>query len=102
VLSVCVAIAVIAVPGLVTGLAAGLRGWALAGPAPLLSYAIGGLTGPWTAAVGLSFTPLTYALSTIVFTAIAYGIRKLTVRRWAPEPEPGLWARRGHLAVMAC
>ncbi|MEA5367628.1 DUF6541 family protein [Amycolatopsis sp., V23-08] len=101
-LSVAVAIVVIAVPGLVTGFAAGLRGWALAGLTPLLSYAIGGLTGPWTAAVGWSFTPLTYALSTVVFAAIAFGVRKLTVRRWAPEPEPGLWARRGHLAVVAC
>ena len=101
-LSVCVAIVVIAVPGLLTGLAAGVRGWALAGLAPLLSYAIGGLTGPWTAAVGWSFTPVTYAVSTVVFVAIAYGVRKLTVRRWAPEPEPGLWDRRGHLAVGAC
>ncbi|HEY3478882.1 MAG TPA: DUF6541 family protein [Streptomyces sp.] len=101
-LSVCVAIVVIAVPGLLTGLAAGLRGWVLAGLAPLLSYAIGGLTGPWTAAVGWSFTPLTYAVSTVVFTAIAYGVRKLTVRRRPPEPEPGLWARHGHLCVVAC
>ncbi len=101
-LSVCVAVAVIAVPGLLTGLAAGVRGWALAGLAPLLSYAIGGLTGPWTAALGWSFTPLTYAVSTLVFAAIAYGVRKLTVRRWSPEPEPGLWDRRGHIAVVAC
>ena len=101
-LSVSVAIAVIAVPGLVTGLAAGLRGWVLAGLAPLLSYAIGGLTGPWTAALGVSFNALTYAVSTVVFAAVAYGVRRLTVRRWAPEPEPGLWARRGHLAVLAC
>lgn len=102
VLSVCVAIVVIAVPGLLTGLAVGLRGWALAGLAPLLSYAIGGLTGPWTAAIGLSFTPWTYAISTVVFAAIAFGVRKLTVRRRPPEPEPGLWDRRGHLAVVAC
>ncbi|GAB3138901.1 hypothetical protein GCM10027258_16910 [Amycolatopsis stemonae] len=101
-LSVCVAIVVIAVPGLLTGLAAGLRGWTLAGLAPLLSYAIGGLTGPWTAAMGISFNPVTYAVSTVVFVAIAYGVRKLTVRRWAPEPEPGLWDRRGHIAVALC
>ncbi|MFI5583601.1 DUF6541 family protein [Amycolatopsis sp. NPDC051758] len=101
-LSVTVAILVIALPGLFTGLAAGLRGWALAGLAPLLSYAVGGLTGPWTAALGWSFTPLTYALSTVVFAAIAFGVRKLTVRRRPPEPEPGLWARRGHLAVVVC
>ena len=101
-LSVCVAIVVIALPGLVTGLAAGLRGWALAGLTPLLSYAIGGLTGPWTAAAGLSFNPLTYAISTVVFAACAFGVRKWTVRRRPPEPEPALWARRGHLAVVAC
>ncbi|MCR6486376.1 hypothetical protein M8542_26460 [Amycolatopsis sp. OK19-0408] len=101
-LSVSVAILVIALPGLVTGLAVGLRGWALAGLAPLLSYAIGGLTGPWTAALGWSFTPVTYAVSTAVFAAIAYGVRKLTLRRLPPEPEPGLWARNGHLCVVAC
>lgn len=101
-LSVSIAIVVIAVPGLVTGLAAGLRGWALAGLAPPLSYAVGGLTGPWAAAAGLPFTPLTYAVSTIGFAAIAFGVRRFTVRRWPPEPEPGWWARRGHLAVAAC
>ncbi|RSM38564.1 hypothetical protein DMA12_32280 [Amycolatopsis balhimycina DSM 5908] len=101
-LSVSIAIVVIAVPGLVTGLAAGLRGWVLAGMAPLLSYAIGGLTGPWTAAMGVSFNAVTYAVSTVVFAAVAFGVRKLTVRRRPPEPEPGLWARRGHLAVLAC
>ncbi|KDN16711.1 DUF6541 family protein [Amycolatopsis rifamycinica] len=99
-LSAGIAIVVIAGPGLLTGLAVGLRGWVLAGMAPLLSYAVGGLTGPWAAAAGLSFTPLTYAVATAGFAGIAYGARKCTVRR-AP-PEPGLWARRGHLAVGAC
>jgi hypothetical protein len=102
VLSAGIAIVVIAGPGLLTGLAAGLRGWVLAGMAPLLSHAIGGLTGPWAAAAGLSFTPLTYGVSTVVFAAIAFGVRRFTVRRRRPEPEPGLWARRGHLAVGAC
>lgn len=97
-----VAVLVMAVPGLLTGFAAGLRGWALAGLTPLLSYAIGGLTGPWTAALGLPFTPLTYLLATAVFAGVAWGLRTLTRRRWPREPEPGLWARRGHLAVIAC
>ncbi|MER6794985.1 DUF6541 family protein [Amycolatopsis mediterranei] len=100
-LSVSIAIVVIAAPGLVIGLAAGLRGWVLAGMAPLLSYAAGGLTGPWAAAAGLSFTPLTYAVSTVVFAAIAFGVRRWTVRHRRPAPDPGLWARRGHLAVLA-
>ena len=97
-----VAVLVMAVPGLLTGYAAGLRGWALAGLAPLLSYAIGGLTGPWAAALGVAFTPLTYFLATAVFAGVAWGLRTLTRRRWPREPEPGLWARRGHLAVIAC
>ncbi|WP_410587274.1 DUF6541 family protein [Amycolatopsis sp. lyj-23] len=101
-LCVCAAIVVIAVPGLLTGLAAGLRGWVLAGLAPLLSYAVGGLSGPWAAAAGLPFTPLTYAGSTAGFAAIAFGARKFTVRRRPPEPDPGWWAGRGHLAVAAC
>ncbi|MEV6875664.1 DUF6541 family protein [Amycolatopsis sp. NPDC051128] len=101
-LTVCIAIVVIAVPGLLTGLAAGLRGWALAGLTPLLSYAIGGLTGPWTAALGLPFNALTYAISTVLFAVCALGVRKWTVRHRTPEPEAGLWARHGHLAVVAC
>ncbi len=102
VLSASIAIVVIVVPGLVLGLAAGLRGWVVAGMAPLLSYAAGGLTGPWAAAAGLPFTPLTYAGSAVVFAAIAFGVRRSTVRRRRPAPDPRLWARRGHLAVLAC
>ncbi|HEY3707835.1 MAG TPA: DUF6541 family protein [Amycolatopsis sp.] len=99
---VAVTLLVLGLPGLVTGLAAGLRGWALAGLAPLLSYAIGGLAGPWTHALGLPYNPLTYGLTTLVFAAVAFGLRRLTERRWPAEPEPGLWARRGHLAVIVC
>ncbi|MEU0536953.1 DUF6541 family protein [Amycolatopsis tolypomycina] len=101
-LSTSIAIVVIAGPGLLIGLAAGLRGWVLAGMAPLLSYAAGGLTGPWAAAAGLPFTPLTLAGATVVFAAIAFGVRKFTVRRALPAAEPGWWARRGTIAVLAC
>ncbi|WP_206784041.1 DUF6541 family protein [Amycolatopsis sp. MtRt-6] len=101
-LSASIAIVVIAAPGLAIGAAAGLRGWVLAGMAPLLSYAAGGLTGPWAAAAGLPFTPLIYAAATVVFAATAFGVRRFTVRRRSPEPEPALWARRGNLAVLAC
>lgn len=102
VLAVCVAVVVIAVPGLLTGLALGLRGWTLAGLAPLLSYAIGGLTGPWAAAMGLPFNTVTYAIATVLFAGVAFGVRRLTVRRWPHEPAPKLWDLRGHLAIGAC
>ncbi|RSM66152.1 hypothetical protein DMH03_03235 [Amycolatopsis sp. WAC 01376] len=102
VLTVIVALLVIGLPGLLTGLAAGLRGWVLAGMTPLLSYAIGGLAGPWAAALGLPFTPVTYAVATALFAGVAYGLRRLTLRKWPPAPEEPLWGRAGHFAVAAC
>ncbi|HWD03089.1 MAG TPA: DUF6541 family protein [Amycolatopsis sp.] len=100
--SLAVCLVVLGLPGAVAGLAAGLRGWRLAGLAPLLSYAIGGLAGPWTAAVGLPFTILTYSVTTVVFAAVAFGLRRLTVRRWPPEPEPHTWSASAHFGVAAC
>ncbi|MFI5612444.1 DUF6541 family protein [Amycolatopsis sp. NPDC051903] len=100
--SLAVCLLVLGLPGLVTGLAAGLRGWRLAGLTPLLSYAIGGLAGPWTAAMGLPFNALTYAVTTVVFVAVAFGLRRLTLRRWPPAAEPRAWSARGHWVVAAC
>lgn len=100
--SIACCLLVLGIPGLVTGLAAGLRGWLLAGLTPLLSYAIGGLAGPWTAAIGLPFNAWTFALTTVLFAAVAFGLRRLTVRRWPPEPEPRAWEPRANWAVGAC
>lgn len=102
VVTVCVALLVIGLPGLLTGFAAGLRGWVLAGMTPLLSYAVGGLAGPWSAALGLPFDPVTYVVATVLFAGVAYGLRRLSVRRWPPVPEEPLWGRAGQLAVGAC
>lgn len=101
-ITVCVALLVVGLPGLLTGYAAGLRGWALAGMTPLLGYAIGGLAGPWSSALGLPFTPVTYLVATALFSGVAVGLRRFTRRRWPPAPEEPLWARTGHLAVGAC
>lgn len=100
--SIACCLLVLGIPGLITGVAAGLRGWLLAGLTPLLSYAIGGLAGPWTAAIGLPFNAWTYALTTVLFAAVAFGLRQLTVRRWPPEPEPRAWEPRANWAVGAC
>ena len=99
-------LAVLAVPGGVAGWAAGLRGWALAGLAPLLSYAITGLAGPWLAMVHVPYGPLSVAACTLLLAAVLYGLRRLAVARgWmtpgAEEP-PVPWTRRAHLAVGAC
>ncbi|MFF0144683.1 hypothetical protein ATK36_3137 [Amycolatopsis sulphurea] len=100
--SLVICLLVIGLPGLVTGLAAGLRGWTLAGLTPLLSYAIGGLAGPWTAALGLPFTTWTFAVTAVLFAAVAFGLRRLTVRKWPPPPVQRVWEPRAHWAVGAC
>ncbi|WP_020663388.1 DUF6541 family protein [Amycolatopsis benzoatilytica] len=99
-------LAVLAVPGALIGRAAGLRGWALAGLAPLLSYAVTGLAGPWLAMVGLRYNVLTAAACTLLLAGVAYGVRRLClVRGWirpgAEEP-PVVWTNRAHWAVAAC
>ncbi|MFG1644288.1 DUF6541 family protein [Amycolatopsis sp. NPDC049252] len=99
-------VAVLAIPGGVVGWAAGLRGWALAGLAPLLSYAITGLAGPWLAIVHVPYGPLSVAACTLLLAAVLYGLRRLAVARgWmtpgAEEPHQP-WTRRAHLAVAAC
>ncbi|MEV7093169.1 DUF6541 family protein [Amycolatopsis sp. NPDC051045] len=99
-------LAVLAVPGGVVGWAAGVRSWALAGLAPLLSYAITGLAGPWLAIAHVPYGPPSVAACTLLLAAVLYGLRRLfTARGWltpgAEEPaEP--WTRRAHLAVGAC
>ncbi|MEV6897884.1 DUF6541 family protein [Amycolatopsis sp. NPDC051372] len=100
--SLAVLVLVLGLPGVLTGLAAGLRGWVLAGLTPLLSYAIGGLAGPWTAAMGLPFNTVTFCVTTVVFVAVAFGLRRLTVRRWPPVAEPRVWSARGQWGVVGC
>ncbi|PKV92772.1 hypothetical protein ATK30_3601 [Amycolatopsis echigonensis] len=99
-------LAVLVVPGGIVGRAAGLRGWALAGLAPLLSYAVTGLGGPWLAAVGLPYNVLTAAVCTVLLAGVAWGVRRLClVRGWinpgAEEP-PVVWSTRAHWSVAAC
>ncbi|WP_370932576.1 DUF6541 family protein [Amycolatopsis sp. cg13] len=99
-------LAVLVVPGGIIGRAAGVRGWALAGLAPLLSYSVTGLGGPWLAAVGLHYNVLTASACTLLLAGIAWGIRRLClVRGWikpgAEEP-PVVWSTRAHWSVAAC
>lgn len=96
---------VLTVPGLLIGLAAGLRGWALAGLTPLLTYAILGLSGPWLHQVGVPFTAGTAIASTLLMAALVYGVRRLARgTRWASGEDAPLvpWSRNGHLAVAGC
>lgn len=95
------ALLVLAAPGLLVGLAAGLRGWRLATGAPLFTFAVIGLGGPWTTAVGLRWSPLTF-IATVAFFAVAVaGIRRLARVRGGVR-DGATWARPAHLAVAAC
>lgn len=86
---------VIFVPGAVVGALAGARGWLLAGLAPLLTYCVAGLAGPWYAAIGVPFTVPSFLVAAGVFAGIALFVRR-------PAQREHLWDRRGHAAVLAC
>ncbi|MEW2500154.1 DUF6541 family protein [Amycolatopsis sp. CA-161197] len=99
-------LAVLAIPGGLVGWAAGVRGWALAGLAPLLSYAVTGLAGPWLADAGLPYNVLSAALCSVGLAALAYGVRRLLMARGRLRPgaeEPPIeWSNRAHWAVAGC
>ncbi|WP_232376480.1 DUF6541 family protein [Amycolatopsis aidingensis] len=105
-LTLLVTIAVVFLPGWLVGLAAGMRGWPAAGMAPLLSYAVAGLSGPWLAALGLPFGLPGFAIAVAAFAAVAAGLRRLTIRKvrnghnW--NMDPVRWTRFAQLAVLAC
>ncbi|WP_216212966.1 DUF6541 family protein [Amycolatopsis aidingensis] len=97
---------VLLLPGGLLGWAAGLRGWALFGMAPLFTYLAAGLAGPWLAVAGLPFNPGTAAAVVLLLAAAALGLRRLAqARGWTPmrpDRSPVPWSRRAHLAVAAC
>ncbi|SFQ44380.1 hypothetical protein SAMN05421810_107211 [Amycolatopsis arida] len=95
---------VLAVPGVLLGLAAGLRGWALAGLAPLFTYLSMGLAGPWLGLVGISFTVVSAAVWALAMAAAVAGLRRLATRGQAAgtSPEQVPWRGRAHVAVAAC
>jgi hypothetical protein len=102
--AVALYLGVLAVPGGLIGVAAGVRGWALAGLAPLLSYAALGLAGPWLSVIGLKYNVGTAAACTLLLAAAAYGLRRLGLRRgWTsaePERPPVDWSRAAHFTVL--
>lgn len=75
VLTVACMLLVVVLPGLAVGLAAGLRGWVLAGCAPLLSYGVAGLSGPWLDGLGIPYDPWSLALATGLFAVLGFGLR---------------------------
>jgi hypothetical protein len=86
-------------PGGLLGVIAGLRGWTLAAVAPLLTYTVAGLAGPWSDAIGLRWSMLTFLGWFVVFAALALAARWFS---GAGERLAPLWPRQAQAGVIAC
>ncbi|GAA3890227.1 hypothetical protein GCM10022243_63830 [Saccharothrix violaceirubra] len=99
--TIAVYLAVLFVPGGLVALAAGLRGWLLAAVAPVFTYLIAGLAGPWLSKIGIRFDVLTFVVSTVVIALLFLAARLVAVRlRGRGEPDTSPWAPGGHAAVV--
>lgn len=93
-------LAVLWLPGGLAAAAAGLRGWTLAASAPVFTYLIAGLAGPWLWKIGIPFNAWTFLLSTVFVIVVFGAARWFVVRKRGPvEREPSPWTRTAHLAV---
>ncbi|SFB02051.1 hypothetical protein SAMN05216266_103325 [Amycolatopsis marina] len=94
--------ALIVIPGLLVAALAGLRGWQLAAVAPLLTYAVAGLAGPWLAVLGIQFTVVSFLAVLVLVAAAAFGVRARVRRRSGDTTAPSPWAPVAHWGVLAC
>lgn len=97
---IAVALVVLWLPGGAVAAAAGIRGWRLAAVAPLMSFAVAGLGGPWTSGLGLAWSPYALAAWSGVFTALAAVLGRLV--RHAERPPAAPWSRWANYAVAVC
>lgn len=89
-------------PGGLLGVLSGLRGWTLVATAPLFTYAIAGLAGPFYSELGVKWSPLSFALATLLLCAVVGGVRFLARRRGGGEPATStvpVWARTAQVGV---
>src|SRR5436190_1088082 len=93
-------------PGALVGLTARLRGWCLAATAPLLTYALAGLLGPWTTALGVRWSAGVLVVGTLLVAVVLAGLDRL-LALWRSGPVVTTrwpttlvaWSPRAHLAV---
>ncbi len=76
---------VLVVPGLVFSLAVRVRGLAAVLLAPLFSVALASLLSLVLPIVQVGWTPVSYAIGSLVVAAIAFGIKMWLARKW-PDP----------------
>ncbi|MGH3776230.1 MAG: DUF6541 family protein [Pseudonocardiaceae bacterium] len=92
--------------GALLGLGSGrLGGWSLAALAPLLTYGIATICGPWMSRLGIPWQPGTAGLALLVVLAVA-AVLRWPLRRWTTasrgRPEHAAlpaWTAGGHAAV---
>jgi hypothetical protein len=89
---------VVWVPGGLIAAASGLRDWILLAVAPLLTYFVAGVAGPWLWKIGIPFTPITFGVCALAVAAVF-----LWLRRFSRGADPRLrWTRAAHLSVAVC
>lgn len=89
------------VPGGLVGAAAGLRGWQLAAAAPLLTYAVVGLAGPWSTALGIAWSPAVPAVAAAAAALGLVALRYALRGRAAPGAPAVAWGRGADVGVAA-
>lgn len=94
-------VAVLWVPGALLGVLAGVRGWTLAAAAPLLTYTVAGLAGPWAHALGIRWSVWTFLGALALFAAVILGVR-LARGRGLPFHAGSVWPWRAQVGVAAC
>ncbi|WP_300013410.1 DUF6541 family protein [Pseudonocardia sp.] len=97
---------VVAVPGLLFALAAGLRGWLLAATGPLCTFGLIGIGASVLPVLGVRWSPVTLALGTVVVAGLV-AVARFTLGRLRSRPAGGPpaarapWRRVDHAAVAA-
>jgi hypothetical protein len=95
-----VLVAVLLVPGLAIGLAAGLRGWVALAVAPLLTYSVVTVFSTIAPVVLGGWSALALVLATVLVAAVV-GVVNLVTRRWAARETETRWPLKANLGVAA-
>jgi hypothetical protein len=96
---------VLFLPGLAVGAAGGLRGWLLAGSAPVLTYSLVGLVSPLVPGLAPRWSVWVLLTGAVVIALVVLGVR-LAAARWLGRYQeavtmPSRWQRPHHAGVAA-
>lgn len=96
-LLVAAALSLLTLPGLLLGLALGLRGWVLAGAAPALTVGAAGTLGTWFGLAGISWSGVSTAVGLLTLCVVAAACARPWRRRPARVEIP--YGMHHHVAV---